>query len=159
VIRKRIILPAAACCLAASLTGCSPEDKSGSSMSTANKNEPVKLMVYNYSAGIQDSEFQKFFVQPIQAKYPNITLELVSRIGEKDTPEQIIASGHLPDLILTSNVYIGMFNKLGLGMDLNELAKKNNLDLGRFDPTGMGAIKQFGDKGEIYALPFSMNYG
>jgi multiple sugar transport system substrate-binding protein len=122
-------------------------------------NEPVKLMVYSYSAGITDSEFDKFFVKPVQAKFPNISFELVQRQAENNTPEQIIASGNLPDLILTSNVYIGMFHDLGLGMDLTNLAKMNNLMEDRFDKAGMGAIRQFGEKGELFAVPFSMNYG
>lgn len=145
-------------CLAVALSGCS-KDKAGEAPKTAENNEPVKLVVYSYSSGILDSEFQKLIVEPVQKKYPNITMELVSRNGDKNTPEQLLVSGNLPDLILTSNVYIGMFNKLGLGMDLNDLAKKNKLNFDRFDPVGMGAIKQFGDKGEVYAVPFSMNYG
>ncbi|WP_079913475.1 ABC transporter substrate-binding protein [Paenibacillus sp. 32352] len=155
--KKGLVLPGLLC-LSVALSGCSKE-KAGETVVKPESKEPVKLVVYSYSSGIQESEFQKFFVEPVQKKYPNITMQLVSRNGDKDTPEQIIASGNLPDLILTSNVYIGMFNKLGLGMDLNELAKKNNLDFNRFDPVGMGAIKQFGDKGEVYAVPFSMNYG
>ncbi|CAG7636373.1 ABC transporter substrate-binding protein [Paenibacillus allorhizosphaerae] len=145
-------------CLAVALAGCTKDEKS-EGPGTAASHEPVKLIVYSYSAGIQDSEFQKFFVEPIRNKYPNISMQLVSRNGDKNTPEQVIASGELPDLILTSNVYIGMFNKLGLGMDLSGLAKKHNLSFDKFDPAGMAAIKQFGDKGEVYAVPFSMNYG
>ncbi|WP_028550143.1 ABC transporter substrate-binding protein [Paenibacillus sp. UNC451MF] len=155
--KKGLVLPGLLC-LSVALSGCAKEE-AGEAPVKSESNEPVKLVVYSYSSGIQESEFQKFFVEPVQKKYPNISMQLVSRNGDKDTPEQIIASGNLPDLILTSNVYIGMFNKLGLGMDLNELAKKNNLDFNRFDPVGMGAIKQFGDKGEVYAVPFSMNYG
>ncbi|CAG7632753.1 hypothetical protein PAESOLCIP111_03411 [Paenibacillus solanacearum] len=145
-------------CLAVALAGCSKGGKSEETGPAAGS-EPVKLIVYSYSSGIQDSEFQKFFVEPIQKKYPNISMQLVSRNGDKNTPEQVIASGELPDLILTSNVYIGMFNNLGLGMDLSALAKKHNLSFDKFDPAGMAAIKQFGDKGEVYAVPFSMNYG
>ncbi|WP_284639306.1 ABC transporter substrate-binding protein [Paenibacillus silviterrae] len=155
---KKIVTISCSVCLAVALTGCTKDGNSEGPGIAANK-EQVKLIVYSYSSGIQDSEFQKFFVEPVHKKYPNISMELVSRNGDINTPEQVIASGQLPDLILTSNVYIGMFNKLGLGMDLNDLAKKNNLSFDKFDPVGMAAIKQFGDKGEVYAVPFSMNYG
>jgi len=144
--------------LAIAVAGCS-QGTGSDAPKTAESKEPINLIVYSYSAGIQESEFQKFFVEPVRKKFPHIAMQLISRNGDKDTPEQIIASGNLPDLVLTSNVYVDMFNKLGLGMDLNGLAKKHSLDFNRFDPAGMGAIRQFGDKGEVYAVPFSMNFG
>ena len=59
-------------CLAAALAGCSKDGRSEEPGQAAGS-EPVKLIVYSYSSGIQDSEFQKFFVEPIQKKYPNIS--------------------------------------------------------------------------------------
>jgi multiple sugar transport system substrate-binding protein len=155
---KGWIALAAAAVLALPLAGCSKASQE-KGKEAAVDTTPVKLMVYSYSAGIVDSEFEKFFVKPVQQKYPNITFELVTRQADNNTPEKIIASGNLPDLILTSNVYVGMFNDLGLGLDLNALAKKYNVQLDKFEPTGMSAIKQFGDKGQLYAVPFSTNYG
>jgi multiple sugar transport system substrate-binding protein len=163
---KKSLLSIIAFALSATLiAGCGAGSGSSPDQAAADKsvkppsNEPVKLTVYGYSSSLTDSEFQKYFVEPVQKKYPNISFDLVTRAGDKNTPEQIIASGAYPDLLFVSNIYIGMFNGLGMTMDMAPMAKKEKLDPSRFDPGAMEAIRQFGGKDRLYAFPFSMNYG
>ncbi|ULL16710.1 extracellular solute-binding protein [Paenibacillus sp. H1-7] len=155
--KKITVLFLLICFFIMTLAGCS--SKEPSSETSLDSKEPINLKVYGYSANMTDSEFQKYFVEPIKKKYPNISLELITRNGDNNTPEQLIAAGNFPDLLLVSNIYIGMFNRLGMTMDISELAKKNKLDLNRFDAGAMEAIQQFGSKDQLFALPLSANYG
>ena len=121
----------------------------------AYNNEPVTLKFYSQSAGVlNQSDLDALVTKPVQAKYPNITTQLVT--GKL---EELITSGEIPDIILSSNPQLINMLQLGLGSDLNEFIKQEKIDMGLFEPETVNTIKGFSDKGEIFGLPFSMNYG
>jgi multiple sugar transport system substrate-binding protein len=128
------------------------------SITNAIGSAPVTLKIYQYGLGLTDDDFNNFFVQPVKKKYPNITLELVHS-GKGAQPEDLIASGDFPDISFSANPVFNVLKKLGVVSDLNDFVKKNNVDLKQFDPTAIETTKLYGDKGELYALPFSRNYG
>ncbi|WP_165452216.1 ABC transporter substrate-binding protein [Paenibacillus thalictri] len=133
-------------------TASVPNDKKADQAAS----EPVKLKIVNYNAGINSQkDVDEIFNVPVQKKYPNISFELVT--GQ--TLEQMIAAGEVPDLIPTSNFYLNALIELGLVSDLNELVKKEKIDLNRFEPEAINALKQFGKNGELYGMPYTMNYG
>ncbi|MEF3304526.1 ABC transporter substrate-binding protein [Paenibacillus sp. GYB003] len=140
------------------LASCSGE-KGGGAGSEETAREPVKLVLYTYSASLTDDEFRQTIVEPVQRKYPNVSFELINRSGDANTPEKLMASGTYPDILLVSNIYIGMFNQLGMNMDLSELVRKSGMNANRFDAGAMEAIRQFGTNNQLFAIPFSMNYG
>jgi multiple sugar transport system substrate-binding protein len=122
-------------------------------------NEPVTLTFYRFFAGLTDSEFDEYFAQPVKKKWPNVTLKLV--IGQKQgptSPDNIVATGENPDLIFTSNYSIAIFKRAQMPLDLNAYIKKANFDMNRIDPAILDALKKYSDKGETYAIPFSMNF-
>jgi multiple sugar transport system substrate-binding protein len=120
--RKFTIFVTQICFLVALLGGCS--DKGQSHNSSTTSKEPIKLKVYGYSSNLTTSEFQKYFVDPVQKKLPHISFELITREADVNTPEQLIAAGNYPDLLFVSNIYIGMFKDLGMTMDISEMVKK-----------------------------------
>ncbi|MFC6226366.1 ABC transporter substrate-binding protein [Paenibacillus allorhizosphaerae] len=121
------------------------------------KPEPVTIRVLQYSADITDNDFTNLVAGPVHAKYPHITLELV-RMPKGLTLQDLVTSGDIPDLIYTGSRQIENFKALAIPADMNELVKKHKMDLGVFDANVMDIIKQRGDKGELYALPWSMNF-
>lgn len=123
--------------------------------SGAYNNEPVKLTVYDYAAGMNDRELQTYIVEPIRAKYPNMSFELLTA----KSPEELAASGIVPDLVTTSNVYVKYLLDLGYGEDLQPKLKSSGVDVSLLEPEIVNELKKFGPKGELYGLPFSMNYG
>lgn len=170
--RKSIVLGSCMLMLTAALAGCggkANDPGSGSAGSSpaagtsgAQKavvsgynNEPVKLTVYDYQAGFNERQLETHIIKPIQAKYPNISFELM----KASSPEQLAASGSIPDLVITSNVYVKMLLDLKLGEDMQARVKTGNFNVNGVEPEVMNEIKKFGPKGEIYALPISMNYG
>jgi multiple sugar transport system substrate-binding protein len=119
-------------------------------------NEPVTLTFYSHNAGVlADEDLEALVAKPIQAKYPNITVQLV----KGTTLDKLIASGEIPDVILTSNYYLHDLLQQGLGTDLNDLVKQQKIDLSQFEPEAINVLKKFGKNGEIYGIPYAMNYG
>lgn len=148
------------CLSAVWLSGCSEtRSRAGSDEITSLSKEPVKLKVYSYSTAMTDSQFQKFFVEPVQNKHPNISFEYIVREGDRNSPEQLLLSGNHPDLLLVSDIYIGMFKNLGMAMNLTDRIKKKEINLNRFDVNAMDIIRMYGGKDEIFAFPFAMNFG
>ncbi|WP_028550711.1 ABC transporter substrate-binding protein [Paenibacillus sp. UNC451MF] len=148
--------------LLAVLSGCSDNKENISTsdnVTTVASKDPVKLIVYSYSTGMTDSEFQKYFIDPVQKKYPNVSFEYIINAGGANTPDELLAAGKYPDILLISDIYIGMFKNLGMIMNLSDMVKKNAISLDRFDASTIEAIKQYGNKDELYGLPLSMNYG
>ncbi|TVY07758.1 ABC transporter substrate-binding protein [Paenibacillus cremeus] len=122
-------------------------------------NEPVTLTITNHkSVGFTESDFQKYFVEPVKKKYPNITLQYIKPTQGQEL-EDLVAAGNTPDLIFASNGYFALLKQLDVMQDLNEYVKKYNVDLSIYDQPIMERIRQAGDKGELYSIPFSLNYG
>ncbi len=146
------------------LSGCSqdkgpsasaPKEEKKAEVDTLTK-EPVTLKIFNYNAGIiSQKDVDEIFNAPIQKKYPNISFELIT--GK--TLDQLVAAGEIPDLIPTSNFYLNGLVDLGLTSDMNDFVKKENIDLNRFEPEAINAMKLFGKNGELYGMPYTMNYG
>jgi multiple sugar transport system substrate-binding protein len=117
-------------------------------------NEPVKLVLYDQAAALSPEEFEAFFIRPVQAKYPNITIEMTKTSGQ-----ELIAAGTVPDLITTSRPYVSTQLELRLGGDLTQMVKDNGIDLSRLQPEPLEALRQMGGNGELFGLPFSIGYG
>jgi multiple sugar transport system substrate-binding protein len=150
--------------LIAWLTGCSSQQGQGTSTAAGSAGKqienaaPVTLKLLQYSANISDDEFQSLIADPVKAKYPNITMEIVRKTADM-TLEQIFAAGDAPDMIFTSLI-AGMqeFMELKVPYDLSDLAKKYNLDINRFDPPSIAGIRMYSTKNELFAIPMSVNF-
>ncbi|WP_218095308.1 ABC transporter substrate-binding protein [Paenibacillus solanacearum] len=106
---------------------------------------------------LTDEEFKTYFSDPIQKKYPYITLEPL--VGVKGSlPEELITSGSFPDIILTSVARIPEFMKLQVLEDISPLIKKNSISLDRFEPSIIDSFRWYSDKGEVFGLPYSINF-
>ncbi|CAG7632327.1 ABC transporter substrate-binding protein [Paenibacillus allorhizosphaerae] len=84
---------------------------------------------------------------------------MTTKLVTGTTLDKLIAAGEVPDVILTSNYYLYDLLQLGLGSDLNDFVKQEKIDLGKFEPETINVMKSFGTKGELYGIPYAMNYG
>jgi multiple sugar transport system substrate-binding protein len=146
-------------CVVVVFSGCgnASTGDAGSTSSQENKvsDQPVTLKVFQISAALTDKEFEDYFIQPVKKKYPNITLELV-RNGDSKIAD-LVAAGTTPDIIYSPQAGLQQFSDLGLQYNLNDLISKNKFDIGKFDPVTVEGIKGYSTKGELFALPFSVN--
>lgn len=116
-------------------------------------NEPVTLTFYSHYAGIVNDESMEAFFAPVQEQYPNITIERMTGMNL----DEAIAAGQVPDLIATSNVYVYDMIELGLATDLSNVLSEE--DWKRVHPGAIDVMKEFSENGEIYGVPYAMNYG
>lgn len=144
------------------LSACSGNGSSGTEGNlqqgideSAYNNEPVTLTFYNHNAGILSQADLDALLAPVKAKYPNITAQFVA----DTTLDKMITAEQLPDVILTSNYYLHDLLQQNIGIDLSGMIKQHNVDLGKLEPEAVNLLKKFGSGGEIYGIPYAMNYG
>ncbi|MCZ8511646.1 extracellular solute-binding protein [Paenibacillus filicis] len=116
---------------------------------------PVTLTVFQNGAEITDDDFKLLFADPVKKKYPNIDLKIV-RQDANTTLDSLIASGNVPDLLLTPNSGIMGLKQQDLLYDMSSLVKKYNIDLSRFNSVAIDAVKS--DKGELWGLPYALQF-
>jgi multiple sugar transport system substrate-binding protein len=126
--------------------------------SAAQSSEPVTLKFYMHVL-FPDDDYKKLFEEPVKKKFPNVTLELIKKKGSVEGDiQELLASGTVPDITYTSSLHVGYFKNFKVPADLNELVKMHKVDLGRFEPRAVDAIRKWGDNGQLYALPDLLNY-
>ncbi|MBE1446554.1 ABC transporter substrate-binding protein [Paenibacillus sp. OAS669] len=124
---------------------------------TVVSNEPVTLKLFMRIAYPEDS-IKKYIIEPVQKKYPNITIEIINN-AKGSSIEDLIAADNVPDLIFLSTPYVTDMRKLEVVEDLDALAKKNSFPLDAFNKEALDAIRKAGGSSDkLYALPFSTNY-
>ncbi|CAG7643422.1 ABC transporter substrate-binding protein [Paenibacillus allorhizosphaerae] len=114
--------------------------------------QPVTLKFMVAYGGFTDEEFQSYFVEQVNKKYPHITVQKVS--GKL---EELITAGDVPDILMAGLPGIPALQELKIIEDLNPYVKKFGTDLSKYDTVAMDSIQRFGDKGELVAIPFRMN--
>ncbi|CAG7626812.1 ABC transporter substrate-binding protein [Paenibacillus allorhizosphaerae] len=146
----------------AAMAGCGGKAEEANQAQTPSQekpafgSEPVVLKFYNHTAGVvTEEEMNSLIVKPVQKKYPNISFERVTGA----TLDQMVASGELPDLIGSANVYMYDMIAAGIASDLNPFIQRDKIDLSQLEPGTIDILKKFSAKGELFALPLSMNYG
>jgi multiple sugar transport system substrate-binding protein len=161
--KKKIAYAALGCMLASVAAGCSTKEQAGTTggeqaPAAQEKRDPITLKVYQYLGSISDTEFKNLIADPVKKKFPYITMEIV-RESATVTKEGLITSGDFPDMVFASSLSLNKALDLELLKDMQDLIKKNSLDLSLYEKRGVDELKAFGDKGQIYALPFSLNFG
>jgi multiple sugar transport system substrate-binding protein len=142
-----------------SLAACgSSAEKSGSSESPKSLEKPpvteippTSLSIFS-QVPITDTDFQLLFVEPLKAKYPQLTLTL-TRPGKGSQIQDLITAGTIPDLIISWNLGIGQFNEFDLIYDHTPLMKSNQFDLSRFEKNVTDTVS---DEKGVYAIPFAV---
>lgn len=138
------------------LTACD-NGNSGPAVGTADKsktqvdsyaNEPADLVVFG-APGSPEEVWNERFGDALRKKFPNYKFTYV-RNGANSLSKMITA-GEQVDIIYDS--VGGAANSVianGFQFDLSELVKKHNINLNRFEPTMLDAVKQFGG---LYGFP------
>jgi multiple sugar transport system substrate-binding protein len=142
------------------LFGCSQREQAAPAAETA-KQEPVEVTIYSHKLKMTDEYFQRLVTDPMKKKYPYITIKWLFYDGSSKTQdlEKLWSQGIKPDILYASQYYAIEFDtKLKAIADQRDWIKKFNVDLGKFETATMDAIKSYGNKGEIFALPYSSNF-
>lgn len=132
------------------IAGCA---KSGKSNAPQVSTDPVTLKLYVNVVRLSDLEYQTFFLEPLKRKHPNITLEKI-----EGNLEEIVASGDLPDIIVSDNDWHMPLKQLDLPLDLTDLVKKFQVNLSLLNQEAVKAVQNL-EPGQLQGIPFSLNQG
>lgn len=166
-VQKKVLVMASLVLLCSSVfVGCSKSEQKPSAAPAqgaaespdTGPTEPVTIKVFQQYAGITDLDFNYWMKQPVEKKFPKVTLELV-RAGKGTMPVELLSTGEYPDITFTSSLNMLNFTDLNIPADVSELIKKYNVDMNKFQPRAINEIKSFSSKNEMLAMPFSLNFG
>ncbi|WP_158301670.1 ABC transporter substrate-binding protein [Paenibacillus mesophilus] len=117
--------------------------------------EPVTLTIFNSSMG--DELMKSAIIDPIQSKYPHITMKVVKK--EKGSYiEDLLTAGTVPDIIMgDSSGDIPVYNELNVLYDMTPLVKKYGFNMSSIDPAAMEDVKAYTGDARIVALPRGHN--
>jgi ABC-type glycerol-3-phosphate transport system substrate-binding protein len=148
--------------LAGVMGGCGNEGGAGQGGSLPGNpeskvsSEPVTLKLGTHLT-IND-EFNKLYVEPVRKKYPNITLEVVPG-SSLEQYDKYIAAGQIPDIYITFNGNLPLFQDRNLIEDMSPKFKEQKTDLSRFQENYLNDIRYaVNEKGELYGLPVETTF-
>ncbi|MDF2720014.1 MAG: extracellular solute-binding protein family 1 [Paenibacillus sp.] len=153
--RKAGSLTLALCLSAAALAACSQgANKSadeGDKAKPAAPKEPVELVFYAINGDPEDS-FNYRFGDAIRKKFPDYKISYIFSQKGTTLPEMITSGTRFDITYHSIGFYENFLIPNGLHYDMTELIKKHKVDLSRFEPTSIDAIKQLSG-GKMYSLP------
>lgn len=145
--------------LGAALSACSggkvTEENPSQQQEPPKPPEPIELKIH--AAGVKEEEFNDRFRDVLKKKFPHITIVFMPSAGAENSLVNTVARGEVPDIIrnISSTVHTNYLD-LGLAYDMNEMVKKYNYDLNRFNPIFVQGFKDITSRnGELYGLPVS----
>lgn len=138
--------------IAVSLSGCQKPSEEKKPQS-AEEHKPVTVRMQQRGGFMNDEEFQRYVVDPVNKKYPYITVE-----PAKGNLTEDIAAGTTPDIVVFATTEMYNLDDLGLTYPLTELIKKYNMDVNRFEPVALETIKIATNKNELVALPYTRHF-
>lgn len=118
--------------------------------------DPVTLTAAIESV-IIDSGYEALIMEALKKKHPNITLNIVQP-GTGTRLTDMLAAGNVPDIIFTYNGRVPAYEELELLYDMNDLIKKHQIDLGRFEDNMIVDAKVASRNDELYGLPYGTNF-
>lgn len=134
------------------VTGQQPPENKPDDVEVPIKTDPVTLTVLDGN-GLNEEDFALLVADPLKKKYPHITVEKIT-----GSTAQLVASGQTPDLLFNHNGNFGLYSDLELLMDLSDLMKKHQVDLGKFNPAIAKAVAYEGE-GQVNGIPYSVQIG
>jgi multiple sugar transport system substrate-binding protein len=149
--------------LTGTLTACggsattTKEPAKGAESAPAVSNEPIELNFYSIANGADTKDFDDKYGNLVRKKFPNITVKVIPNLKGNSissaSMSEVLASGTPIDIYYESvgQFVEGLVNN-NMQLDMTDLIKKANVDLARFEPSTIEAIKTI-SKGGIYGLP------
>lgn len=134
--------------------GCGKEKTEGQN------NDPVTIKFgVAGGAAFTDQMLQMTVLEPIQKKHPHITIEVLRNAEGKldQSYTNWIASGTVPDVIVEANTWLGDLFLNDMVMDITHLMKETRVDVNRFDPVLIDAVRSVSTEGWLVGLPYGQN--
>ncbi|TMV45020.1 extracellular solute-binding protein [Paenibacillus mesophilus] len=123
------------------------------------KPDPVTVTIGVRATGyLTEDEIQRYIVQPVAKKYPHITINRIVLDDKANSFENLLASNSLPDIIFHTSLLLPDLKRLKADQDLTESIKKTNIDLNKFNPTALEAVKITSENSYLMGVPYTMHF-
>ncbi|MDF2659242.1 MAG: hypothetical protein K0Q94_2033 [Paenibacillus sp.] len=128
-----------------------PSPAGGEQQTPPAKKDPITLTIY--TEGVNKEEFDDRFLPSLTKKFPHITIEYI-KAAAGTTITDLVAQNKIPDIMRIDVPGLkAKYLDLGLAYGLDELVKKNQYNLNRFDEVFIQEMRNAGRTGELYGLP------
>ncbi|MDB5084196.1 MAG: extracellular solute-binding protein family 1 [Bacilli bacterium] len=140
----------AACGSVSSSTQTNQADQSAQYDLNASKQNAT--LVFWSNSGDMEAQFNQKVGDSVRKKFPNYTIQYISS-RDNGRLSNLLTTGTQIDIYYDSIVgFQGDVKQAGWQFDMSDLIKKAALDMSRYDPTTINAMKQLANGG-IYGLP------
>ena len=137
--------------------GCN-SSKSGNSDEAPIDQTPVTVTVGFLPGWLTEEERTRYIIEPVQKKYPWITVEMKPYEKGSSLAELVVA-GDIPDVVIETNIYgFNSWRELGLIYSLSDLIQANKMDLNRFEPEALAAIRMATQRDDLIAIPYTRHF-
>ncbi|MEF3305637.1 ABC transporter substrate-binding protein [Paenibacillus sp. GYB003] len=144
--------------IALSLAGCGSSSNGGNSDKDSVDQSPATVTVGFLPGWLTEEERKQYIIDPVQKKYPWITVEMKPYEKGSSLAELVVA-GDIPDIVIDTNIHgFNTWSDLGLMYPLSDLIKSNKMDLNRFEPEALDAIKAATQRDDLVAIPYTRHF-
>lgn len=148
-IKKYLAIVMATLMTASVVVGCGAKDGGSAEQSKFDPNEKVSLQFWGDWTGDGEKRMDKM-IETFNVEYPNIEIDYVPYPELTDKLLTSVAAGESPDILFWDRFLTSTYAEKGFLLPIDELVKKNNVDLDVFYQSG---LDEFTYKGELYGLP------
>ncbi|MBD2862214.1 ABC transporter substrate-binding protein [Paenibacillus oceani] len=152
------------------MSGCGGGSSGGSAVRTGeespkpgepadefDRSKPVTLKIVDTGL-VTDEEFQRFVVEPVNKKYPNITLELVRQKYSVDRYELLLAKGEKFDLLFEANLLFDDVITAKLADNMEPMLKKHKIDTSKIEQVALDSFKIASGGQYLSGVPFTRHF-
>ncbi|WP_028552659.1 ABC transporter substrate-binding protein [Paenibacillus sp. UNC451MF] len=144
------------------VSGCSQQQASQSVVDEVKTsapilNEPVEITVYS-APGDSEESWNENFGNAIKKKFPNYKIHFINPRGNDalKIQNQMVAGQNIDIYYESIGAFFSNVPDYGIQFDMSDLVKKYKLDVNRFEPTTLEAMKQNAG-GQLWGLPVYTN--
>lgn len=158
-------------CVAMVIVGCTKEKEGGTETPPPDQStnqpdneattppvenqDPVTVTMGAHINFLTNEELNRFFVEPVKKKYPYITVERTNEMPKgTQTVEDMVIEGDIPDLLIDAPYALMKIIGLGVTMNMEELIKKHQFDMGRLLPELTTSLKAATGLDYMMSLPY-----
>jgi ABC-type glycerol-3-phosphate transport system substrate-binding protein len=147
--------------LLAVIAACSDGDKTSENVKETTPTfkmgqEPIELFIVSASGDSVES-FNSRFLDLVKSKYPNVKFTYVPWKKEGPSIQEMITAGQQIDLYYDSIGIYSTVQNYQLQMDMTDLIKKHDVNLGSLEPVTVEAAKIVSGGKEIWGVPIFNN--
>ncbi|MEF3304995.1 ABC transporter substrate-binding protein [Paenibacillus sp. GYB003] len=118
--------------------------------------DPVTLKFAINFSWLSEEERNKYIVEPVKKKYPNISFEWINLT--ETSLDKVIATGVVPDIVQSASPIINVYTDLGLADNMEPLIKAHKFDTSRISKVGLDAVKITSGNDYLIGLPWTISF-